>query len=250
MGRRRSHLGSDIDVSFHIGPGLYNFVHVKDIGESNYRGRFVDRSNNYGIINNTTNITNITVNKTEVNNYYGNGGAGNNFQAVNAEGPPLNEVNALATQHVRTVHLIEANQAGPSTVQGNSLAVFAPRVAPPTAQEAKPANVAQTVNRPTFNRGDSITNPMNVTATMKSQLPTPQAIQAAQEAQTHAPVNAKIATESTPINTALSKPLTTLVPQVPAPPKSTPEAPVPNPPDATTVQPPAQANASNTPSPG
>jgi hypothetical protein len=69
------HFGGDVDVNFHIGAGCYNFVSLGDMGERNYRGRFVDRSRNFTIINNTTNITNINVNKTVINNYGAAGAA-------------------------------------------------------------------------------------------------------------------------------------------------------------------------------
>ncbi len=125
---RGSRFGSDVDVSFSIGAGYYNFVHVEDMGESNYRGRFADRSNNYTIIRGTKNITNITVNAR----------GSNNFQGVNAGGPSLAKVNARSRQHVQTVQLTKAGQAGPSAVQGNSLAVYAPRVNPPPHKRPNP----------------------------------------------------------------------------------------------------------------
>ena len=147
------HFGGDVDVNFNIGgPGCYNFVpNVGDMGESNYRGRYLDRSRNYTVINNTTNITNINVNKT---------GAAGGFRGVSVGGPTLNEVNAHSHQRIQTVSLTAANQPGKSTLQGNSLAVFAPKINPTTVQDAKPARVSQTIAHPTFNRGDSITKPL------------------------------------------------------------------------------------------
>ncbi len=78
------HFGGDVDVSFHIGPGCYNFVRVEDMGERNYRHHIVDRHNNFAIINRTTNITNINITH----------GGGNNrgpreFHGIAAGGPPL-----------------------------------------------------------------------------------------------------------------------------------------------------------------
>ena len=43
------HFGGDVDVNFNIGPGCYNFVSVGDMGEPNYRGRYLDRSRNYTV---------------------------------------------------------------------------------------------------------------------------------------------------------------------------------------------------------
>jgi len=211
------HFGDDVDVSFHIGPGYYNFIRVEDMGESNYRGRFANRSNNFVIINSTTNITNINM-----DNNRGHRGAGHNFQGITAGGPALNEVNAHSRQHVQTVQLTQSNQAGKSTLQGNSLAVFAPKVNPATAHQAKPSTVGQTIHHPTFNRGDSITRPPDVTAKVKAAPPTPDAIQSAQKAEATAPARAKIATEKNPGPTTLSKPLTSMAPVASeTPPKST-----------------------------
>jgi hypothetical protein len=198
------HFGGDVDVSFGIGAGWYNFVRVGDMGERNYRGHFINRSNNFVIINKTTNITNINVSR--------NGGAAANFRGVAVGGPPINEVNAHAQQHIPTVQLTAANQPGRSGLQGNSLAVYAPAMNPTSAHTARPANVSRTIAHPTFNRGDSITKPLDVTANVRPPAPTPEAIQAAQTAQLHAPAKAKIATEKTTVRMPLNKPLTSLQP--------------------------------------
>ena len=129
------HFGSDVDVAFHIGAGCYNFVPVRDIGEPNYRGRFVPRENNYTVINRTTNITNITVNNVTVNN---NGGNRTNFQGVTTGGREFNAINAQSRHPMQHYQLTAAQQPGRSTVQGNNLAVFAPQVNPASAQQAKP----------------------------------------------------------------------------------------------------------------
>src|SRR5271155_3742010 len=124
------HFGGDVDVSFGIGAGCYNFVRVGDMGEPNYRGHFINRNNNYGIINNTTNITNINVSR--------NGGASGNFRGVAVGGPPINQVNAHSRQHIPTVQLTAANQVGGGNLQGNSLAVYAPRMNPGSVHTARP----------------------------------------------------------------------------------------------------------------
>jgi len=197
------HFGSDVDINFHIGPGFYNFVRVEDIGEPNYRGHFINRENNFSIINHTRNITNFNVNRN------GHGG----FRGVTAFGPPIADVNAHARTHVQTVTLTAANQPGRGTLQGNSLSVFAPHVNPGTSHQGKPARVSPTtISHPTFNRGDSVTRPLAVTATIRPQAPTPQAIQEAQQAQAQAPANAGIVTAKTPFKTTLHKPLTSLPP--------------------------------------
>jgi len=201
------HFGGDVDVSFGIGAGCYNFVNVADFGEPNYRGHYIDRSRNFTVINNTTNITNINVNRTVINN---NGGAGTAFRGVSVGGPKLSAINAQSRHPVQTVQLAAASQPGRSTLQGNTLAVYAPRVNAATLRQAKPARVASTIAHPTFNRGVSITKPMDVTAGIKGVAPTPEAIQAAQAARAHASSRANIATEKTVPRTTLSKPLTAM----------------------------------------
>jgi hypothetical protein len=203
------HFGSDVDVNFNIGPGCYNFVNVGDLGEPNYGGRYIDRSRNYTVINNTTNVTNINV-----TNNYGTGGAGANFRGVSTGGPAIADVNAHSHTQIQRVQLTSANQAGRSSVQGNSLAIYAPRVNAATARTAKPASVARTVAHPTLNRGDSITKPMAVNASLKPAAPSAEAIAAAKEARAKAPATARIATEKTRVKTPLTKPLTAMKPVV------------------------------------
>ena len=197
------HFGGDVDVSFGIGAGWYNFIAIGDMGEPNYRGRYADHNRNFVIINNTRNVTNI--------NYYGSraGQGGNHFGGVNVGGPPLAEVNAHSHQHIQTVNLVAANQPGRSTVQGNSLAVYAPRVNPATLQQARPATVSRTISHPTFNRGVSISKPLQVTAGVSRPPPSAEAIQAASQAQDHIPSSAGISTSKTVIKTGTTHPTTT-----------------------------------------
>jgi hypothetical protein len=205
------HFGGDVEVTLGIGAGCYNFLAVGDMGEPNYRGRFIDRSRNYTVINNTTNITNINVNKTVINNY-GGAGASGSFRGVAAGGPPINEVNAQSRVHIPTVRLTAAGQPGRSRLQGHSLAVYAPRVNPASAKQARPARVASTIAHPTFNRGVSITKPLAVNANLRPPAPSAAAIEAARTAQEHAPANAHIATSSTTLKRSLRKPLTSMTP--------------------------------------
>jgi hypothetical protein len=199
------HFGGDVDVSFHIGPGEYNFVHVSDMGETNYRPFYVDHYNNYEIINRTANITNINVSSD-------NAGATADFSGVAAGGPPIAEINAHAREHVPTVNLTAASQPGVNSLNGNTLAVYAPRVNPASIHQARPAVIGQTINHPTFNRGDSITKLLAVTATVKPRPPGGLAIAAARQAQAHIPPSAKVVTAATPIRSALTKPLTSMEP--------------------------------------
>jgi hypothetical protein len=204
------HFGGDVDVNFNIGPGYYNFIRVEDMGERNYRGHFANRYDNYTIINRTTNITNINV--TNNFNTGGNNGGLRQFHGIAASGPPINEINAHARQHIQTVQFTASNQPGRSTLQGNTLAVFAPKVNPNSLHEARPASVAQTINHPTFNRGDSITKPLAVTRNIQAPPPPPEKIHAAEQAQATIPATAKIATPKTQIKTRPNRPFTSLTP--------------------------------------
>jgi len=196
------HFGGDVDVAFDIGPGCYNFIRVEDIGERNYRHHFENRSRNYELINHTTNFTNINVNH----------GAHGHFRGVTAGGPPVNELNAHARQRIETVQLTQSNQPGKSMRQGNKLAVFAPKLDPNSVHQAKPAVVAQSINHPTFNRGDSISKPLDVTRNIHGARPSAEAIQAATQAQASVPASAKIATPNAQPHVRQHQPFTALAP--------------------------------------
>src|SRR5262249_38130860 len=161
-------------------PGCYNFVPVNCMGYGSYNHYYIDRSRNYTVINNTTNITNITIN---------NNGGTNNFTRVSNRsfsGPKLNDINAHSTQRIQQVKLTQANEPGRANLHGGQLAVFAPRVNATTAQQARPTRVGQTLNNVSFNHGDSITQPMEVTRSIKGRAASQEAIAAAQKASTSA----------------------------------------------------------------
>jgi hypothetical protein len=191
------HFGGDVDVSFDIGPGWYNFVPEDQIGAPDCGRVIINRYRNYSIINRTTNITNINVSR--------NGGAGRNgFGGIAANGPPIQEINAHATHRVPTVQLTAAAGPGKSSVQGNTLAVFAPKVNPATAHQAKPSSVSRSISHATFNQGTSITKPLEVTSTVHAAPPTAAQIKKAQTAQNSIPSAAKIATSHTAAKTVSS----------------------------------------------
>jgi hypothetical protein len=201
------HFGGDVDVNFGIGAGCYNFVDVGFLGDNDYRGHYLDRSRNFVVINNTRNITNIVVNR---------GGAGAGFRGVNVGGPQINDVNAHAHNRIPTVALAAAGQPGRSTLSGNTLNVYAPRVNPSTLRQARPAQVAATVNHVQLNRGESVNKPLEVTRNVRPPAPSAEAIQAAQAAEAHAPANAHVATSRTPVRSTITRPLTQMEPSQPA----------------------------------
>ena len=197
------HFGGDVDVSFNIGPGCYNFVPVGCMGARNYRGYYIDRSHNYVVINNTTNITNLNI---------GGPGRARNFRGINAGGPPLAQINAHAQNRVQTVRLTEATRPGRAHLSGDSLAVYAPRVNGASVHQARPARIAQTIDHPAFNRGDSVSQPLAVNSHLGARQPSTEAVQAAETAQHHRPANARVATENTAVSTPMTQPLTSLQP--------------------------------------
>ena len=197
------HFGGDVDVSFNIGPGCYNFVQVGFLGDPNYRGHYLDRSRNFVVINNTTNITNININRS---------GANTGFRGVSVGGPRINEVNAHASQRIPTVRLAEAGAPGRSTLRGDTMSVYAPRVNAASIHQGRPARVSGTLASATLNRGDSITRPMQVTSSIQGREASPEAISAARVAAEVAPAHARVATERTEARTQFTQPLTSLKP--------------------------------------
>jgi hypothetical protein len=173
------HFGSDCDTAYGIGPGCYNFIQIGFIGDPGYRGRYLDRGRNYVIINNTTNITNINISR---------GGTGA-FGAVRTGGPSLAQVNAVSHTPIQQVRIAQSAHAGPGSLSGGTLNVFAPHFNPATARQARPATVARTLSNVQVNRGTSISHPMQVNAQFKPVAPSESAIAAAKAAAAHAPKN-------------------------------------------------------------
>ena len=174
------HFGDDVDVSFDIGPGCYNFIPYAYFGDPNCRAYIVDRNRNYGIIGRTRNVTNFNV-----------GARGAGFRGVFAGGPSLAEVNAHSSRHVPSVKLATTTTAGPSALRGNQLSVFAPRFNSATAHSTRPANVSRTISNVAVNRGTSIHDPLVVNSRVTPKAPTAAEVQAA-TALSHAPASAHV----------------------------------------------------------
>jgi len=171
------HFGSDVDVAFGIGAGCYNFIPIGYIGEPRYHGYYLDRSRNFTVINNTTNITNIYVTRN----------SGNAFSAVRGGGPSLAQVNAQARTPVQQVRLSASGRAGVSAVSGGTLSVFRPQINPATLHTSRPATVARTLSSVQVNRGTSVTQPLQVNSHFKPAAPSESVVAAARAAQAHAP---------------------------------------------------------------
>jgi hypothetical protein len=199
------HIGGDCDTAYDIGSGCYNFIPVAYIGARDYRPYYLNRYNNYAVINNTRNVTNIAVARTS---------APNRFGRVTTGGPSLATVNAQSRTPVPRASLVSSNRVGNGSLQGNQLAVFAPQVR--ATATARPRTVAATLSAASVNRGTDISRPLTVNPRLAPGAPSPQQIQAARDAQAKAPRNARIATTGTQLTGSLATPLTALQPHVTA----------------------------------
>ncbi len=200
------HIGGDCDSYYDIGAGCYTFVPVIYLGYPNYRGRFINRYNNYAIINHTTNVTNLYVARNGAPNGSGHG----RFSNVTAGGPSFAQVNAVSKMPVQKVTITSARQPGGGTLNNNSLALFAPRLN--AGATSQPARVGSTLGQTTVNRGVDVTQPLAVNHNLAAAPPTSNQIQQAQLAQFNAPPHAKVVTTATPSTPVLQAPLTTLKP--------------------------------------
>jgi len=197
------HIGGDCDFFFGIGPGCYCFVPVTCLGYRNYHGCYAPRSDNFAIINHTTNVTNIVVSR--------NGSPGGSaFGQVSVGGPSLAQVNAVAETPVPKVNLVESSRPGGGVVSNGSLALFAPQVDPGTRTISYPDRVAETIEHATINRGTDVTQPLAVNGRLSPAAPTQAQVEQAREAQSQAPADAKVVTEHTAIQPVFNGLLTSL----------------------------------------
>ena len=197
------HIGGDCDTAYGIGPGYYHFVPVGYIGARDYRSYYVNRNNNFTIINNTRNVTNIVVNNQA--------GAGR-FGRVHTGGPSFAAVNAQARTPVQRMTLTRSNRAGNAQVNGNRLAVFAPRMAvAPGGSTFRPRTVSENLSSVQVNRGTSINQPLAVNGRVRPSGPSEAQVQSAQAAQGRAST-AHVATANSRPTQALAQPLSSYQP--------------------------------------
>ncbi len=199
------HIGGDCDSFYDIGAGWYNFVPIGCLGERNYRGYYVNRYNNYRLINHTTNMTNLNVAR-------GRGSRGRSFGGVSLGGPSLVQVNAASQTPISRVNLVGTQRVGGGSLAGGSLSLFAPHVSANAAGEAQPRSLAHSVGRAEVNRGTDISRPMMVSSHLPVTAPSAGQVQQAQLAQANAPVNAKVATPNMPVHSSFNAPLTSMRP--------------------------------------
>jgi hypothetical protein len=175
------HFGDDIDVSFDIGPGCYNFIPYGDFGYDDCGQYIVPRYNNYIFIGRTRNVT-------DFNYYHDRRG----FDGVRAGGPSFAEINAHSSRHVSQVTLTASNNPRSGGIHGNSAAFYAPRFNSATARQGKPAHVAGTLSHVAVNRGLSISHPLQVTQRVKGATPSATVVSQARQAQASLPATAKL----------------------------------------------------------
>lgn len=115
--------GAWVDDYYDIGPRNYRFVQSQYLGSRRLSSVFIDQSENYTIINQTTNITNITY----VNNTVHNGGLRYDQQLRQSSDPiPRYTLNRLQDFEGDGRDL--SADSFRSRVDGDSLNVFAPQI--------------------------------------------------------------------------------------------------------------------------
>src|SRR5437016_4554566 len=158
-------LTGHLDVEFDIGPGYYNFVDVRYIGEPVLRSRIVDVSQNVTYINQTVNVTNITYKNKTVYNY----------------GPDLNVVNQYSSRPIQKLKIerqanvdvaAAAKSGGLMKVQGNALMVSAPTTIKKSATQIAPPSVKTKVADAKVEKGWSVAGDANAQTQLKEKIKT------------------------------------------------------------------------------
>ncbi len=136
-----------VDVEFDIGPGSYNFVDVRYIGEPVLRERIISREQNITYVDQTVNVTNITYKNKTVYNY------GPDINVINQRsGRPIQR---LTIQRENNVDFAAMAKSGglKTKVQGQSLLISAPTHITRSTQQIAPPNVKTKVAKANFDRG-------------------------------------------------------------------------------------------------
>ena len=160
-------LTGHLDVEFDIGPGYYNFVDVRFIGEPVLRSRIVPVEQNVVYVNQTVNVTNITYKNKIVYNY----------------GPDINVVNQYSTRPIQKLKLerqtnvdvaAAARGGGVTKVQGNALVVAAPMELRKPAKNAEPPPPAfkTKIAQPKIEKGWSVAGDENAQRELKQKIKT------------------------------------------------------------------------------
>jgi hypothetical protein len=202
------HIGGDCDDFYGIGPALYIFLPINCVCYHDYHHWYYDRHDNFNRINHTTNVTNINVTRGGAT---GAGFAGSTFRHVTTGGPKVAQVDAASQSPVPRVNVVRSSTPGGGTLNGNTLALYAPHVGP-SAVNARPARIATAIGAAQINRGTDIMRPPTVNARLAPVAATQEQIDAARLAQGHAPENAKVLTDASNVKPIFQGPLTTMKP--------------------------------------
>ncbi|MEY2555447.1 MAG: hypothetical protein QOF93_591 [Verrucomicrobiota bacterium] len=158
-------LTGHLDVEFDIGPGYYNFVDLRYIGEPVLRSRIVDVNQNVTYINQTVNVTNITYKNKTVYNY----------------GPDLNVVNQYSSRPIQKLKLerpvnvdfsVAAKSGGLTKVQGNALIVAAPMRMTRPAKQIAPPTVKTKLADAKVEKGWAVAGDVNTQTQLKEKIRT------------------------------------------------------------------------------
>lgn len=158
-------LTGHLDIEFDIGPGYYNFVDVRYIGEPVLRSRIVDVNQNVTYINQTVNVTNITYKNKTVYNY----------------GPDLTVVNQYSSRPIQKLKLerqanvdfsVAAKSGGLNKVQGNALVVSAPARMTRPAKQIAPPTVKTKLGDAKVEKGWSVAGDANAQTQLKEKIKT------------------------------------------------------------------------------
>jgi uncharacterized protein DUF6600 len=158
-------LTGHLDVEFDIGPGYYNFVDVRYIGEPVLRSRIVDVNQNVTFINQTVNVTNITYKNKIVYNY----------------GPDLTVVNQYSSRPIQKLKLerqanvdfsVAAKSGGLTKVQGNALVVAAPMRLTRPARQIAPPTVKTKLADAKVEKGWAVAGDANAQTQLKEKIKT------------------------------------------------------------------------------
>jgi hypothetical protein len=202
------HIGGDADEYYGIGPVLYIFLPIGCVCYHDYHHWYHNRNDNFALINHTTNVTNINVAR---------GGAASGratFTHVSAGGPEVAQIDAASQNPVPRATLTHAGAPGAGSLNGNSLAVYAPHVSTSTGN-ARPAQVAGTLSAASINRGTDIERPLAVNSRLAPAPASDVQIAAAHEALSNAPSDAKVLTDASSVKPVFQQPLSTFRPAAP-----------------------------------
>ena len=158
-------IGGRVDIEFDIGPGYYNFIDARFIGEPVLRDRIFPYSQNVTYIDNTVNVTNITVQNNVVYNY----------------GPDYNTLSSYSSRPIQRLRLERQQSADLSAavktgaltkVQGDRLMVAAPQKINKAAAGVAPPKVKAKVAQPKIEKGwAGVANEAQVKEKIKTENP-------------------------------------------------------------------------------